>query len=58
MKECVIHAQGSVVSDDPAAIQGASATEAVIPVATGGLSVSATYFPGTYIVQGAGVLVP
>jgi hypothetical protein len=41
-----------------AAIQGASATEVAIPVATEGLSVSATYFPGTYIVQGAGVLVP
>ena len=39
-----------------AALQGASATEVAIPVATEGLAVSPTYFPGTYIVRGAGVL--
>jgi RHS repeat-associated protein len=41
-----------------AALQGASATDVAVPVAAEGLSISATYFPGTYIVEGASVLVP
>jgi len=39
-----------------ATLQGARGTAVSIPVATEGLSVSATYFPGTYIVRGASVL--
>jgi hypothetical protein len=39
-----------------ATLQGARDTSAVISVSTEGLKVSATYFPGTYIVRGASVL--
>jgi RHS repeat-associated protein len=39
-----------------ATIQGARSTAAAIAVASEGLPVSATYFPGTYIVRGASVL--
>ena len=41
-----------------ATIQGAQGTAVVIPVATEGLSISATWMPGTYIIRGASLLLP
>jgi RHS repeat-associated protein len=41
-----------------AGIQGAVQTEVAIPVVVEGLTVSATYFPGTYIVRGVSILLP
>ena len=35
-----------------ATLQGAASTEAVIPIATEGLTVIPTYFPGTYLIRG------
>jgi RHS repeat-associated protein len=39
-----------------AILQGAQSTAAVVEVSTAGLNVSATYFPGTYIIRGASLL--
>jgi RHS repeat-associated protein len=44
-------------SSTAALLQGAVSTQAVISVPTAGLGVSATYFPGTYILAGASLLV-
>jgi hypothetical protein len=41
-----------------ATIQGAASTEAVIAVSSQGLAISPTFFPGTYILRGASLLLP
>lgn len=41
-----------------ATIQGAASTEVAIAVSTQGLAISPTFFPGTYILRGASLLLP